>query len=296
MKHLFVFCTLAPLLLTLSVARSQTLPPNEPPHIGKVPDDPETSAAVAALDKRINQCFQLRNQGVAALKKNEVKKAETLFKQALSFFPEDGEAGVRLAEIHIRAKQPSAVAADLEHIVNPRPGAGNSVGSEITTRMLYVLAQLDCGNWGAAAECYLKIPRSNFIWSLPGGGPAHPFPNVAFTPENPDFLGMRTQAHLILGAAQSHYVEQQDAPAYMLEHLRQALKYDPRSLDATYLCGFMLAKMERFPEARTAYEKAMRMASKEARPEIQQSLDALKVQEEAKRTFDAAAKARQKLP
>ena len=293
MKHLFSLSAAVPLALLVQAAGAQVV---DGGLSFNLPEDAATRAADAKQYARYQQCFLLRKQGVAALKKNEVKKAETLFKQALSFDPTDGETCVRLAEIHLRARQPAAAVADLEPIVNPAPDSTISLGTEITTRMLYVLAQLDCRNWGAAAECYLKIPRSELIWSLPGGGPTHPFPNVEFTPENPDFLGMRAQAHLILGASQPHFVEQQDRPAYMLEHLRQALKYDPRSLDATYLCGFMLAKMERFPEARTAYEKAMRMASKEARPEIQQSLDALKVQEEAKRTFDAAAKARQKLP
>jgi Flp pilus assembly protein TadD len=97
---------------------------------------------------------------------------------------------------------------------------------------------------------------------------------------------LRAQASLIRGAIQPQFVEEADKPAYMLEHLKQSLKYNPKSLDATYLSGFMLAKMERFAEARQAYEKALRLASKEARPEAEKALEALKIQEEEKRAKD----------
>ena len=278
MKHLFSLSAvvLLALLHQVSGAKVAAQYSTDAPLFPKGVD---ARAAIAAMDARLHQRDLLRSQGLAALKKHEVKKAEALFKQALSFWPTDEESCMRLAEIHQSARQPNAVVADLEPLINPPPNITNSAGTVITTRMMYVLAQLDCGNWEPAAACYEKIPRSNLIWSLPGGGPSHPFPDIQFSPVNPDFLGLRAQAHLILGAYQPGFVEQQDRPQYMLEHLRQALKYNPKSLDATFLSGFMLAKMERFPEARLFYEKAMRMASKEARPEIQQALDALKVQE-----------------
>lgn len=290
MKHLFSLCAAVPLVLLLQVSGAQGAAEGG---AFSIPEDAATRAAIERDRARSQQCFLLRSQGVAALKKNDIKKAETLLKQALSFDPTDGEACVRLAEMHMRSKQPEAAVADLEPIVNPRLGSTNSVGSEITTRMLYVLAQLDCGKWGAAAACYEKSFRPDLAWSLPGGGPTHKFPNVRFSPENPDFLGLRAQAHLILGAYQPHYVEQQDRPQYMLDQLREALKYNPRSLDAAYLSGWMLAKMERFPEARAAYEKAMRLVSKEARPEVQQALQDLKTQEERKAAHDARITARQ---
>ena len=241
---------------------------------------------------RAQQSFLLLGQAKMALKKNDLHKAEALLKEALSFCPDDDEACVRLAELHIRSKQPKLVIADLDPIVNPRPNLISSIGNDVVTRMLYVLAQLDCGNWEAAATCYSKGFRSDLTWNLPGGEPAHTFPNVPFSPDNPDFLGMRAQAHLILGARLPHFITGQDVPPYMLEHLRQALQYNPKSLDATFLSGFMLAQMERFPEARAAYEKALRLASKEARPEVQKALVALKVEEDAKRAKDTRVSAR----
>jgi tetratricopeptide (TPR) repeat protein len=257
------------------------------------PDSPRTLQAIAEYRVRLQQCNLLLNQARAAIKKDEQLKAEGLLKQALKLDPDNGEVRVRMAEMHIRSKQPSAVVTDLEPIVNPRPNFSTSVGSDISVRMLYVLAQLDCGNWGAAAACYQKSVRPDEAWLLPGGGPAHAFPSVQFSLENPDFLGMRAQAYLIRGGYSPEFVEEKDKPPYLLENLRQALKYNPKSLDAHYLSGFMLAKMERFAEARAAFGKALRLASKEARPEVQKALDALKVQEETKREKEARVKANQ---
>jgi len=251
------------------------------------PEDAGTRAAIAAYSERVQQCFQLVGQAKLALKKHDAAKAETLLKQALSFYPEDEEACLRLAEIHMKAKKPEAVVADLDPIVNP---SRNITWRAISTYMIDVLAQLDSGNWAAAAEAYTKGFRPNQTWSLPGGGPAHTFPDIQFTPDNPDFLGLKAQAHLILGAYQPHYVEEQDKPQYMLEHLTQVLKYNPKSLDATFLSGFMLAKMERFPEARIAYEKAMRLASPEARPEVEKALQELKAKGDAKVANDIRTK------
>ena len=284
MKHLFSLSAVVLLALLHQVSGAQS---TDGPLLPKGVD---ARALIAAKDSRLHQCDLLRSQGLAALKKHEVKKAEALFKKALSFEPDDEESCMRLAEIHQSARQPGAVVADLEPLINPPPYTGNSVGTEIATRMMYVLAQLDCGNWEPAAACYEKIPRSNLIWSLPGGGPSHPFPDIQFSPVNPDFLGLRAQAHLILGAYHPHFVEQQDRPQYMLEHLRQVLKMNSKSMDAAYLSGFMLTKMDRFPEARLFYEKAMRLVSKEARPEIQKALDTLKVAEEEKRVSNARTK------
>lgn len=267
-------------LLVLGIAGVQAAPQN-PKALGYF-DISEERAMMAATNERLRKCALLRSQGIAALQKNDLRKAEALLKQALSVDPTDPESSVRLAQMHMRSKQPAAVITDLDPIVNPKPGSGNSEGSAITTRMLYVLAQLDCGNWEAAATCYQKSYRHDQTWLLPYGGPVHPFPNIPFTPENPDFSGLRAQAHLILGGCLPSFFQPKDAPPYRLEQLRQALKYNPKSLDATYLSGFMLGKMERFAEARQAYEKALRLASKEVRPEIQQSLEALKEQEDAK--------------
>ncbi|MCW3051363.1 MAG: hypothetical protein JWN14_533 [Chthonomonadales bacterium] len=289
MKHLFSLFIVALLALVMGVASAQE-GLQEQTGVRKVKgygnfESDQTRAMLAADRIRSQQSFALLGQAKVALKKNDLRKAESLLKQALSFEADNDEACLRLADIHIRAKQPSAIVADLEPIVNPRPGATDSVGNEITTRMLYVLAQLDNGNWEAAAKCYQKGYRPDQKWSLPGGGPDHSFPNLQFSPDNPDVLALRAQAHLMLGGYQPHFVEEEYKPSYMLEHLRQALKYNPKSMDATFLSGFMLAKMERFPEARTAYEKAMRMASKEARPEIQKALDTLKVKEDEKRAI-----------
>jgi tetratricopeptide (TPR) repeat protein len=256
------------------------------------PEDAGTRAAMAQLRERLHQCHLLLIQARATIKKNELIKAEGLLKQALSLNPDNGEARVRLAEMHIRSRQPSAVVADLEPIVNPRPNFHNSVGSDVSVCMLYVLAQIDCGNWAPAEDCYQKTFRPELTWHLPGGGPEHTFPDVQFSPDNPDFSGLRAQAYLIRGASSPEFVEEKDQPPYMLENLRQALKYNPRSLDANYLSGFMLVKMERFPEARAAFDKAMRMASKEARPEVKQALEALKVKEDAKREYEARANAK----
>jgi tetratricopeptide (TPR) repeat protein len=295
MKYLFYLFTIASLVLVLGVAGAQE-ELQEVTGLRKVKgygnyESDQTRAMLAANRVRFQQSFALVGQAKLALKKNEIKKAEVFLKQALSFEPDNDEACLRLAEIHIRSKQPSAVVADLEPIVNPRDGATDSVGSDISVRMLYALAQLDCGNWGAAAACYQKSFRIGEEWHLPGGRPRHTFPNVQFSPDNPDVLGLRAQAYLIRGGYSPEFVEEQDKPPYMLENLRQALKYNPKSMDANYLSGFMLAKMERFAEARAAYEKAMRLASKEARPEVKQALDALKVQEDTKRENEARVKA-----
>jgi tetratricopeptide (TPR) repeat protein len=290
MKYLLHLCIAVPLALVLGVAGAQNAPEVDKFHNGNYVT-PEERALIAASRESLLHCSQCLAQARAALKKNDVKKAEVFLTQALSFDRDDGEACLRLAEMHNRAKQPSAVVADLEPIVNPRPGSGSSVGSDISVRMLYVLAQLDCGNWGAAAACYQKSFRIGEEWHLPGGRPRHTFPNVQFSPDNPDVLGLRAQAYLIRGGYSPEFVEEQDKPPYMLENLRQALKYNPKSMDANYLSGFMLAKMERFAEARAAYEKAMRLASKEARPEVKQALDALKVQEDTKRENEARVKA-----
>lgn len=291
MKHIFNICIV--ILWTLASGAVGAQEPQQEGHSSySGPVDAITLANLEQSRVRGHQADLLRRQALEALKKNETAKAERLFKQALDFDPDDGQSRIHLAYIHIRSKQPKAVIADLGPIVYPRPNYYTSIGSEITTRMMYVLAELDLGNWAEAVDCYEGSSRPGLTWILPGGGPVHTFPNLHFSTDTPDYSGLSAQAHLILGSRVPLLVEEQDRPQYMLDHLRQTLRNNPNSLDATYLSGFMLAKMERFTEARTAFDKAMRLAPTETRPEVQQALQTLKSQENTKLANDARVKAK----
>jgi tetratricopeptide (TPR) repeat protein len=116
---------------------------------------------------------------------------------------------------------------------------------------------------------------------------------VHFSVENPDFADLQAQAHLILGCREPLFSEYEDRVPYMLAHLKQAIKYDRFSLDAHFLSGILLAKLERFDEARAAFKLAAGLAPAEAKPEIAAALKDLQVQEAQKKAKDAIKAAQQ---
>jgi len=157
-----------------------------------------------AYDARVHAQSELSRRHVAkaklALANGETKTAIDLLQQAIVAYPDGEDARVRLAYIHADQKQPNGVIEDLKPMLYPPPNRGGGWGAEITTRMMYVLALLDCGCWEEAANLYNASVKPGAAWSLPGGGPSHTFPEVQFRPDTADYQDLRGLAHLILGA------------------------------------------------------------------------------------------------
>ncbi|HLJ55294.1 MAG TPA: tetratricopeptide repeat protein, partial [Chthonomonadaceae bacterium] len=122
------------------------------------------------------------------------------------------------------------------------------------------------------------------------------FPEVHFSKINPDFPGMRAQAHLILGAIQPRYIDFFAAPAYMLLHIEEVLRIFPGSLDARFLKAVLLAKMDRYDEARKAFAVASKNAPKPALDEIKAELGKMERREKLQAAYKARPPAKPDKP
>lgn len=258
-------------------------------------------AVVAATEAREKQSNLLRQQAKEALKKGDTAKAIDLFEQAVKAFEIDTQSRIFLTDIYIKQGKNDDVIRILRPLFYHDTHIGYSDEHEITVRMKYVLALLAKNRWAEAVTIYEESfakegATTNFgesrngelKWQLPGGGPEHTLPEVHFSIDDYNISGLSAQAHLILGSREPADVEYEVRAPYMLAHLKQALKYDRFSLDAQFLSGILLAKMERFDEARTAFKQAARLAPDSAQLEIAAALKDLKVQEEQKKARDAA--------
>lgn len=293
MKHLLWLPIIAAMLTAgIGVVAQEELNPYNLP--GDSIDIKAREAGLAALGK-VND---LRVKAKAALKKGDVARATQLFEQTIAVNPYLGdEARIALADIYTHAHKNPDVIRVLKPMIYPPPDSGSSLASDLRTRMLYVLAILEHSQWQEAATVYeqsfkgvstspdIQIRNGEVRWDLPyytGGD--HTLPEVHFNSEQPDYAGLRAQAHLILGTSPRLLANGVDDIPYMLDHLKQTLKNNRRSLDAMFASGYLLARMGRFSEAREAYMNTAKLAPKEAKPEIDAALKALKVLEDKKNT------------
>ncbi len=267
--------------------------------------DPVARAKMIENYARERKGQEQRLQAKEALERGDTAKAFLLLQQAVSNNSTDDESCVLLSYFYIQKGQPDAVIATLDPIVSPPPLTSISMGQEPTVRMLYVLALLERQAWRKAVACYQKTWSPTYdpisgsraeshLWHLPGGGPEHSWPDIRFSADTPDYKGMRAQAHLILGTSLPACMKEKDQFPYMLDHLRQVLQINPNSLDAHFVTGWLLAKKERFAEARAAYASAIRLADPGAQKEIAEELKKLKTDEDAQELIKAnqAAKAK----
>ena len=251
------------------------------PVTGRLKDDP---ARIAAGDAMVRRWELLTKQGKAALKKGDTPAAITLFEHRLTEYP-DFETSMLLAGIYTGSGKLDDAIRVFRPLIYPGPDGGSYEAHLPTTRMKYVLALLDRGNWAEAAAVYeasftgdnVRVYRqptlADLKWSVPGyRGTAHTLPLKHFSVNDPDYAGLQAQAHLILGAREPQFIPTDDMPKYMLDHLKQALKYDPYSLDAHFISGILLVKMEKFKEARAEFQRTAKLAPDSAQAEIESAL------------------------
>src|ERR1051326_4824637 len=110
MKTLIIYVAMIFALLPCRAAFGQGDPDHFQPSYGN--PTPIPAATRAAMEKR--HALMLSSQAsvreaVDALKKHNAKKAEQLLKKAIELYPLNGEACIRLADLHIQNKQPEAV-------------------------------------------------------------------------------------------------------------------------------------------------------------------------------------------
>jgi len=240
-----------------------------------IDSDPRVKAHDARVMAQSGESRFLVAQAIQALAKGETRSAVGLLQKAITAYPDGGEARLRLAYIHAQLKQADAVIADLKPIVYPPPNVGGGVGAEVTTRMIYVLALLDRGDWQEAASLYNASMKPNLVWWIPGGGPNNPFPEIRFAADTPDFTDLRGLAHLILGACPPVNLEMAEQPSYMLGHIKELLRVFPGSADGRFIYAILLGKMEKFDEARAAFERASLNATPARKDEIKKALKAM---------------------
>jgi len=211
----------------------------------------------------------------------------------------DGEPNVVLANIYSQAKRWDDVIRVLRPLIYPSPTNYESEGHYPTTRMLFVLAVLEKGNWSEAATVYeqsftgVQITMygqsslEKLKWLIPGyQGMTHNLPPKHFSVNDPDYTGLQAQAHLILGSRNPEFVTLEDMPKYMLDHLKQSLKYDPESLDAHFISGVLLDKLGKFSEARIEFQQTANRAPETLQAEIKTALNDLDAHEKKKKEQD----------
>lgn len=253
--------------------------------------------AIAAYNALMRQADNLRIAGEQALKKGEKAKGIALLLQSLKIDPAETPASLLLADIYIKDNRPADVLAVLQPVVADLVGA--SIGQEVEWRMKYVLALLDMRRWEEAATLYEKSigygpegRAGNLRWAIQGyDSGQHSLPDVHFSPDYADEPGLRTQAHLLLGSHHPTFglasLDYKTEMPTMLDHLRQALKSSRNSLDAQFLIGVLLGRMERYEEARKAFAVVMKNAPREARPEIKATQAYFDNLEETKKNYAA---------
>ena len=232
-------------------------------------------------------------QSITYAREKRQKAIEVLEKMLTieDYFSEDR---IELADLYTSSHKPDDVIRILRPVVHHGPYSEGGYGAEPAVRMLYVLALLGTREWEEAAAVYEPTINSNLHWQLVGRGPDHALPNIHFNVNAPDYEAMRAQAHLILGARlpiSSNYatgaedVSNQERE-YMLDHLKQSIKYNAQSHDAHFVSGLLLKKLGTLSdEARKELSSAARYAPDEAQPEIKAALQDLKAREDNQKIY-----------
>lgn len=278
-------------LMLLGIGVSAQKPDNSSsayvnPHPGSYSTPVDRAAYEAGLE-RIRKSEELKNEAKDLLQQGNISKAIPLLEQRLPLFAND-EDRILLADLYSRQGKPDEVIRVMHSVIYPDPHIVTYASKDPSARMLYVLALIDKGKWEEAVAVYEPTIHSNPRWQLPGGGSQHTFPSVHFDSHVADSTAMRAQAHLIIGASLSLCIEtEENQLPYMLDHLKQSLKYNAESPDAHFLSGLLLTKLNRFHQARKEFNSAAKYASDTAQPEIGAALKDLQVQEAQKRAKDA---------
>ncbi len=262
--------------------------------------DRKVRALNAANDKRSAETSRLNKEALAFIKKQQYSKALPLMLQSIKVNPNHGVTIELLVTCYVGLKRPGDVIDVLKPLVYTLPNAVNPYGFETQTRMIYVLALLDTGNWEEAASVYEQWIKTPPRWAVPcygvgNGGKEHTVPDVHFDPNISNVPGLRAQAHLILGTRAPYLgniLSSEECEVYMLDHLQQALQSDRRCLDAQFLSGVILNDLNRFDEARVAFAKALKLAPRETKPEIETAIASMNTRETTYKAFLAAKAAR----
>ena len=289
MKFILRLLTTTALIVSNSTAKAQI-------HNGNSPLVKDPDAFIAAEQAYNREIDALRKKAASFISKREIVKAIPILKQILLEEDASEDSRVMLADIYSRWNRPNDTAQVLQPMYDSAKRHYGSVQGDVVTRMKYVLALLDTGKWEDAAKMYEQSVPEPLPWMVPPVGmrfnlKLHTLPSPHFSPDIVDGPGLRAQAHLILGTQEASYMSldklQDNTLSYLLDHLQQAIKSDRRNVDAHFLRAVLLAKMDRFDEARAAFEQTTKLAPREAKPEIKIALDALNSFEEFKKNLAA---------
>ena len=235
-----------------------------------------------ALSARANQVAQLKKQAEEQIGKGELSKAASLLQQAIREWPvgDYQEGRLLLAETYTRMGRKRDAILAFQLLIYPKNTIG-SVGQDITTPMKYVLLLLSDGNWSEAAVVYNRSTNSDIHYWISGEDQILTSAKVQFDPTSPDYSGLQARAHLIVGATEP--INEIGSVASRLDHLKQALRYQPRLVEAHLVSGELLAQNRRFAEARKELTRAAGQAPENLQPEIASALKRIKFQEDAQK-------------
>ena len=255
--------------------------PDHPPivRIHTLPGDAEHAAALNAKAKQVDQ---LKKQAEEQIAKGELSKAVSLLQQAIQEWPAGDyqEGRLLLAETYTRMGRKRDAILAFQLLIYPTNTVG-SIAQDITTQMKYVLLVLSDGNWSEAAVVYNRSANRDLPYRISDGDKILTLSKVQFDPTSPDFSGLKARAHLILGAQEP--IHETVSVESRLDHLKQALRYEPRLVEAHLISGKLLAQNGRFTAARTEYTRAAGQAPENLQPEIASALKRIKFQEDAQK-------------
>jgi tetratricopeptide (TPR) repeat protein len=223
---------------------------------------------VAVADaQKSDQIMPLIQQGKQAVVQGRYAKGETLFRQALQIQPRDAMSWLLLADVCEReGRQTEALRAYHELVYSK--GWGGSINSSPTTHFRYVLALLRDHQWPEAVEVYDKA--MNITTTTDG----HPMFDPRFDPQHPDREGLEAVAHLGLGITSQSFGPADTAD--QLNHLKTAVRMQPRWALAQYSYGRALERGRRFAEARTAYTNAAKLEDGQVTVKSEEAMRQLK--------------------
>ena len=259
---------------------------DDPPflRIHTLPGDNERASALTA---RAKQGAQLKKQAEEQIGKGELSKAVSLLQQAIQQWPvgDYQEGRLLLAETYTRMGRKRDAILAFQLLIYPKNTFGG-IDQDPTTHMKYVLLLLNDGNWSEAAVVYNRSTNGDIPYSISEDDKIPSLSKVQFDPTSPDFSGLKARAHLILGAQEpSHEIVSVEA---RLDHLKQALRYEPRLVEAHLISGELLAQNRRFAEARTEFTRAAGQAPENLQPKIASALKRIKFQENAQKNRETS--------
>ena len=274
----------SPLAFGQEIVRDDKLDDLPIVRIHTLPGDAEHASA---LNARAKQVDQLKKQAEEQIGKGELSKAVRLLQQAIEEWPAGDyqEGRLLLAETYTRMGRKHDALLAFQLLIYPKNTIG-SIGQDVTTQMKYVLLLLSDGNWSEAAVVYNRSTNRDIHYMISDEGTIQTLSKVQFDPTSPDYSGLKARAHLILGAqGPMHATVSVES---RLDHLKQALGYQPRLVEAHLISGELLAQKRRFAEARTEFARAAGQAPGNLQPEIASALKQIKLQEDTQKNWETS--------